>query len=69
MFDQPSYGSENWFHPAWAKVPENAIAITEAGLKSICQESGLSIVDHMTGNWKEYPGVFFQDVLVLEKKG
>jgi len=69
VFDQPSYGSENWFHPAWAKVPENAIAITEAGLKSICQESGLSIVDHMTGNWKEYPGVFFQDVLVLEKKG
>ena len=67
IFDQPSYGSDMWFHPEWAKIPENAIGVNEAGLERLLKNSGLKLIDHHQGNWKEVPGVFFQDVLVFQK--
>jgi SAM-dependent methyltransferase len=67
IFDQPSYGSDAWFHPAWVEVPENAIGVTEAGLERLQKASGLTLLELHTGNWKEQPGVFFQDVLVFRK--
>lgn len=67
VFDQPSYGSSMWFHPKWAKVPENAIGINEAGLERLIACSGMKLIQHLQGNWKEVPGAFFQDVLIFQK--
>lgn len=67
VFDKPSYGSDAWLHPKWADVPESAIGVTEAGLDRLVSISGMKIVDHHQGNWKEVPGVFFQDVLIFQK--
>ena len=60
VFDQHSYGSDAWFHPRWAKVPESAIGVTSIGLDRLITVSGLRIVKHLQGNWKESPGVFFK---------
>jgi SAM-dependent methyltransferase len=68
VFDQPVNGSDAWFHPRWAAVPENAIGVTQAGLNRLIAHSGLELVAHYQGNWKEVPGVFFQDVLVFRKR-
>ena len=67
VFDEPAYGASGWFCPSWVKVPEEAIGITRAGLASLLDASGLALSAHYPGNWKEVPGPFFQDVLVLEK--
>jgi len=67
VFDQPSYGSDAWFHPQWAKVPESAIGIANDGLNRLIAETGLKKIAFYQGNWKEVPGLFFQDVLILQK--
>ena len=67
IFEQPAYNSKDWFYPKWAKVPERAIAITKAGLNCLIFQSELKIVEHYQGSWKEMPGVFFQDILILKK--
>lgn len=67
IFDQVSYGSQDFLHPAWAEVPESAIAITQSGLDRMLAEVGLVIVQRYPGNWKEIPGVYFQDIVVLQR--
>jgi len=67
LFDQPSYESDAWLHPKWAKVPESAIGVTEFGLGRLISSSGMKLIEHYPGNWKEVPGVFFQDVLIFQK--
>lgn len=67
IFDQPAYGSDAWFCPKWTKVPENAIGVTSAGLNRLISRTELKILAHYQGNWKEVPGMFFQDVLVFQK--
>lgn len=67
VFDQPSYESDAWFHPKWARVPENAIGITRVGIDRLVSNSGLELVQQHQGNWKEAPGMFFQDVLIFQK--
>lgn len=69
VFDQPSYGSDDFRHPAWADVPEAAIAITKAGLDRLLDQAGLTIAQQYDGNWKEAPGLYFQDVVVLQRAG
>ena len=68
VFDQPAYGSQEWFYPAWAKVPEYAIGITPKGLELMLKDTGLKIEKIYSGNWKEMPGLYFQDILVLKKE-
>jgi len=67
IFDQSAYGSDAWFTPSWTEVPENAIGVTSAGLKRLLSGTNLKEIEYYPGNWKEIPGVFFQDVLVFEK--
>ncbi len=67
VFDQPVYGSEKWFHPQWAKVPENAVGVNNAGMELLTSSSGMKLIEHHQGNWKEVPGAFFQDVLIFQK--
>ena len=67
VFDQPSYRSDAWLHPKWTKVPERAIGITNVGLDRLTSNSGLKLIEQHQGNWKEVPGVFFQDVLIFQK--
>ena len=67
IFDTPAYGSDAWRCTSWSKVPEAAIGVTAAGLDRLLESSGLRLLQHYPGNWKEIPGVYFQDVLVFEK--
>lgn len=67
IFDKAAYDSENWFSPSWTKNPEDAIGITEEGLEELLDNSKLKLVEYHPGNWKEQPGIFFQDVLIFEK--
>jgi SAM-dependent methyltransferase len=67
IFDQPAYGSDAWFHPQWAKVPEKAIGVKRDGLNRLISSTGLQKIAHYQGNWKEIPGVFFQDIVVFQK--
>lgn len=67
IFNQSAYGSDGWFCPKWARVPETAIGITNAGLNRLISMAELELIEHYQGNWKEVPGAFFQDVLVLRK--
>lgn len=67
IFDQPAYDSENWFYPKQYEIPEKAIGISEAGLDKLLKLSGLKLIKHYQGNWKEVPGVYFQDILIFQK--
>ena len=67
IFDQPSYESDAWFHPEWVKIPEIAIGVTKTGLDRLTTNAGLKLIEHHQGNWKELPGVYFQDVLIFER--
>ena len=67
VFDRPAYGSQAWFCPKWATIPESAIAITRDGLDHLVMNASLECLVHYVGSWKEVPGIFFQDVLVLSK--
>lgn len=67
IFDQPTYGSDAWYHLAWIPVPEDAIGVTEQGIDRLCAHAGLQVMERHQGNWKEVPGVFFQDVLIFRK--
>lgn len=67
VFDQPAYGSAAWFCPKWARVPEDAVGVTREGITRLAAAAGLDWVQSYEGNWKETPGLFFQDVLVFQK--
>jgi SAM-dependent methyltransferase len=67
IFDRPAYGSEGWFCPKWVTIPESAIAITGPALEQILSNASLDCVAHYVGNWKEVPGIYFQDIVVLQK--
>jgi len=67
IFDQASYGSDAWFHPVWADIPESAIGVTDRGIERLLEVSGLTLLARHRGNWKEIPGVYFQDVLIFSK--
>lgn len=67
IFNQPTYGSDAWFHLEWIPVPEDAIGVTEQGLDRLCAHAGLEVIARHQGNWKEIPGIFFQDVLIFRK--
>lgn len=68
IFDRKAYDSPQWFTPKWTKVPEDAIGVTETGFNELLKNSGLKVSDYYPGNWKEIPGLYFQDVFVLEKQ-
>lgn len=68
IFNRPAYDSRNWFTIPSAAKPEGAIGINENALDLLLKASGLSLSAYYPGNWKEQPGIFFQDVLVFEKK-
>lgn len=67
VFDKEAYGSKNWRFPGHLDIPEKAIGVTIKGLEILLKESGLKLKKHHMGNWKEVPGLFFQDILVLQK--
>lgn len=66
-FDQPAYGSEDWFCPSWARTPEIAIGVSSRGLESLLADSNLELEQIYPGNWKDVPAVYFQDVVVVQR--
>lgn len=67
LFEKPAYDSLDWFTTEWAQVPEKAIAFNLRGLQRMLTETNLRLTSFHSGCWKEKPGVFFQDILILEK--
>lgn len=65
-FDKKAYDSEHWFH--MYDVPEQAIAVDEQGMKMLADHSNLEITAVYNGNWKEIPGLYFQDIVIFLKK-
>ena len=68
VFDVPARGSREWLHPAWARAPEDAIAFTEPALARLLEAGGLRERARHLGTWREAPGLYFQDVLVLGRE-
>jgi SAM-dependent methyltransferase len=66
-FSQKTANSDDWYCADWAKVPEEAIGITNGGVSQLLAESGFSLEKSYVGNWKNCPGLYFQDVLILNK--
>lgn len=66
VFDKNAYGSQHWF--CVYDVPEKAMGVDEQGMKMLAKEANLDISTVYNGNWKEIPGIFFQDVIVFQKK-
>lgn len=67
IFNEKAYGSDCWMSPQWVQNPEDAIGVTEEGIRRLTRESGLVIDQYYPGNWKEQPGVYFQDILIFQK--
>jgi len=67
IFNKKAYESNDWFYPDWAKVPEEVIAVTREGLETLIKKSGLKIIKEYPGKWKEIPGLYLQDIFILEK--
>jgi SAM-dependent methyltransferase len=67
IFDEPAYDSQNWFSRKKNRVPENAIGVNEVGINELQEISGMKLRKVYTGNWKERPGIFFQDILIFNK--
>ncbi len=67
IFEESAYDSKNWFCPKWVQTPEDAIGISKQGMDILLKESSLKLIDYYPGNWKEIPGLYFQDVLIFEK--
>jgi len=67
IFNSEAYDSKNWFYPKWANVPEEVIAVTRKGLEILLKKCGLRITEEYPGKWKEIPGLYLQDIFVLEK--
>jgi SAM-dependent methyltransferase len=68
VFEVPARGSPDWLHPAWARVPEEAIGVTPAGLERMRAGTRLRLLDSHPGTWREAPGLYFQDVLVFARE-
>ncbi len=58
---------QNWFTTNWTKNSEDAIAINNESLKILLKESGLRLLKYYPGTWKETSGLYFQDILILQK--
>lgn len=67
IFNKNVYKSNDWFSPEKMNIPEMAVGITEEGLNKMLKITGLNIIEQYPGNWKEIPGLFFQDVIVFQK--
>lgn len=68
IFDKKAYNSDEWYYPSQFKIPESAIGVTHKGVKKMIENTDLKLVDFYQGNWKEKPGIFFQDILIFQKK-
>lgn len=67
IFDTPAYDSTHWKTLNWASVPEVAIAVDKPTFEQVVDEIGLKVRGYHSGQWKDHPGFFFQDVVVFEK--
>jgi SAM-dependent methyltransferase len=67
VFDKPAYDSTDWFSPQWTEHFEDAIGLNSKGMDNMLSNTHLGQEEYYPGNWKEIPGVFFQDVFVFRK--
>lgn len=69
FFDKSVGKTGFWFCPNWAEDPNQAVGITKNGLDLMLKEArDLYIIEKHHGNWKEVPGMFFQDVIIFGNK-
>lgn len=69
LFDRSCTGSGEWRYPSWASVPEQQIGLTPKALLVLADTASLSLERTYQGSWKDEPGPYFQDVVVLRRPG
>ena len=67
VFDQPVYQSKICFTTSWARQPEDAIAFEEKALFDLLISAKLDLKEILKGTWRESAGLYFQDVVILER--
>ena len=67
IFDRPCPDSTEWYHPKQIDIPEKAVGVTPQGLSTLIEDTRLTHLSTHLGNWKERPGIFFQDILIFQK--
>jgi SAM-dependent methyltransferase len=67
VFTESMYGSETFLYPEWAKVPEMAVSIRRDAWDGLLADAGLTMTEFYPGNWREAPGLYFQDVTILQR--
>lgn len=65
IFDKKVPNSEHWFSPY--DIPEKAAGIDEQGMEELAKRSKLKRLKIYNGNWKEIPGIYFQDIVIFQK--
>jgi len=68
IFDKNAYNSKDWFYPSQYEIPESAIGVTVNGVNKLIENTDLHLINYYSGNWKENPGIFFQDILIFQKR-
>lgn len=59
--------SKNWYYSSCLRIPESQIGVNMKGIEKLIK--GKFIIQNIyEGSWKVKYGLFFQDILVLEKK-
>jgi SAM-dependent methyltransferase len=66
-FDKTYPGSKNWYYSSHFKIPESQIGVDQNGINKLTKDKFI-IKNLYEGNWKVKYGLFFQDILILEKK-
>lgn len=68
VFDRVCSDSGEWACPTWATCPEVATGVTPRALEMLTKDTALQLAATYPGTWKEIAGVYFQDVLLFEKR-
>lgn len=66
-FSVPCSASGHWRADRATRAVEAAVGVTEIGLAELVAGAGLSLRRLSPCNWKERPGLYSQDVVILEK--
>jgi SAM-dependent methyltransferase len=60
--------SDGWYTTDWAETPERAMAMTPAALESATCAAGLRIDQVHQGHWKNVPGLYIHDIVILSAR-
>lgn len=67
VFDQAVDNQADFLCPVWARSAGEVVAIKYEKLIKLLKDRKLEVLKYYPGNWKEQPGLFFQDIIIVRK--